>query len=62
MTSSSPSRAWPQAAEPPHGVPAGIEADAEAWEEELLGRGERFVEVADQSHEVALDRAIGKLA
>ena len=31
----------------------------EAWEEGLLGRDEKYVAVADASHEAALDEALG---
>lgn len=66
MTNCNSRGARPQAAEPPHAVPGGndadIYADVQAWDEGLLGRDERFVEVADPSHELALDRAINKLA
>lgn len=31
----------------------------ESWEEGLLGRNEKYVAVADASHEAALDEALG---
>lgn len=36
-----------------------VKDTTEAWEERALGATEAFVEVADQSHEAALDEALG---
>mgnify|MGYP003596530062 FL=1 len=38
---------------------AKIPNTIEAWEEGLLGRDEKYVAVADASHEAALDEALG---
>lgn len=38
---------------------AKIRNTPEAWEDGLLGREEKYVAVADSSHETALDEALG---
>lgn len=38
---------------------AKIPNSIEAWEDGLLGRDEKYVAVADASHEAALDEALG---
>ncbi len=38
---------------------AKIPNTIEAWEEGILGRDEKYVAVADASHEAALDEALG---
>jgi hypothetical protein len=38
---------------------AKIPNTIEAWEEGILGRDEKYVAVADATHEAALDEALG---